>query len=98
LQRENKPMFAIQLADKLSDQVFDSPQKNFKEAPEIPKQSLTDLLGSISASRKTAVYRSEVDLHIEELVESTRGLTNFDMLSIQLDAFEAALDSAIAHG
>lgn len=37
----------------------------------------------------------EVDLHIEELVEKTAGLSNFEMLNIQLERFEKELDEAI---
>jgi hypothetical protein len=37
----------------------------------------------------------EVDLHIEELVDSTSGLSNFEMLNIQLERFEKELDEAI---
>ncbi len=37
----------------------------------------------------------EVDLHIEELVENTFGLGNFDMLKIQLERFEKELDKAM---
>ena len=37
----------------------------------------------------------EVDLHIEELVDSSTGLSNFEMLNIQLERFEKELDNAI---
>jgi len=37
----------------------------------------------------------EVDLHIEELVDSVNGLSNHEMLSIQLERFEKELDAAI---
>lgn len=37
----------------------------------------------------------EVDLHINELVESTRGMTNYDMLNIQIDTAKRQLDFAI---
>lgn len=37
----------------------------------------------------------EVDLHIEELVDSVKGLSNHEMLSIQLERFEKELDAAI---
>lgn len=40
----------------------------------------------------------EVDLHINELVESTSGLSNFEMLNIQLETFEKELDEAIEKG
>ena len=37
----------------------------------------------------------EVDLHIEKLVPSTRGLSNFDMLNIQMDTVKRQLEFAI---
>ncbi len=51
------------------------------------------------ASKSSKAYlkslEKEVDLHIEELVDSVKGLTNHDMLSIQLERFEKELDAAI---
>lgn len=38
----------------------------------------------------------EVDLHIEELIENSSGLSNFEMLNIQLERFEKELDDAVA--
>ncbi len=43
--------------------------------------------------RDRKVY--EVDLHIEELVDSKRGLTNTDIVQIQLAHFERKLEEAI---
>jgi hypothetical protein len=40
----------------------------------------------------------EVDLHIHELLEDTRGLTNHEMLEIQLGKFRNELESAIGNG
>ncbi|HET8809171.1 MAG TPA: Smr/MutS family protein, partial [Flavobacteriaceae bacterium] len=37
----------------------------------------------------------EVDLHIHQLVNSTKNLTNFDMLNLQLDTAKRQLDFAI---
>lgn len=37
----------------------------------------------------------EVDLHIHQLVQSTKGLSNFDMLNLQLDTAKRQLDFAI---
>lgn len=39
--------------------------------------------------------KMEVDLHIHQLVRSTKGLTNFDMLNIQLETAKRRLDFAI---
>ena len=40
----------------------------------------------------------EIDLHIHELLEDTRGLANHDMLEIQLKRFRNELDTAIENG
>ncbi len=40
----------------------------------------------------------EIDLHIEELVENSKGLSNHEMLSIQLERFEKELDKAFVNG
>ncbi|MFL1012109.1 Smr/MutS family protein [Flavisericum labens] len=39
----------------------------------------------------------EVDLHINQLVKSTRGMTNHDMLTLQLDTARHKLEFAIAN-
>jgi Mismatch repair ATPase (MutS family) len=57
----------------------------------------------ISKRRKTvnikpkerSLPKMEVDLHIHHLVKSTRGLTNFDMLNIQMETAKRQLDFAI---
>ncbi len=40
----------------------------------------------------------EIDLHIHELLEDTRGLSNHEMLEVQLARFRNELDSAIENG
>ncbi len=40
----------------------------------------------------------EVDLHIEEIVESTEGMSNGEILEVQLARFETALEGAIRNG
>jgi hypothetical protein len=54
--------------------------------------------GKISKSNKEYLksLEKEVDLHIGELVENTNGLSNFEMLTIQLERFEKELDEAMA--
>jgi len=51
----------------------------------------------ISKSNKAYLksLEKEVDLHIEELVDSVKGLSNYEMLNIQLERFEKELDAAI---
>lgn len=50
---------------------------------------------SKSAREYLKSLEKEVDLHIEELVENTSGLSNFEMLNIQLERFEKELDNAL---
>ncbi len=54
----------------------------------------------ISRSKKEQqkMMEKEVDLHIEELVDNVNGLSNHEMLSIQMERFEKELDSAMASG
>ena len=45
--------------------------------------------------RKTPEHIMEVDLHIEKLIKSKKGLDNFDILTIQLDTAKHKLEFAI---
>ena len=40
----------------------------------------------------------EIDLHIHQLLDDTRGLSNADMLKLQLDTFRKEMEKAIATG
>lgn len=53
---------------------------------------------SVSKSKKEFLksLEKEVDLHIEELVKDTKGMSNYEMLNIQLEKFEKELDAAIS--
>lgn len=54
----------------------------------------------ISRSHKEYLksLEKEVDLHIEELIDNTKGMSNHEILSIQMERFEKELDEAIAKG
>lgn len=53
---------------------------------------------TISKSKKEYLrsLEKEVDLHIEELMKNTKGLSNYEMLNIQLERVERELDEAMA--
>lgn len=68
---------------------------------EIPSSEIKNaMLVKEKQSRPRIVYQSsirkpeviEVDLHINELVDTTAGMSNADMLQLQLDKFHKALD------
>jgi hypothetical protein len=50
-----------------------------------------------TARRHLEAPKYEIDLHIEKLSESWNSMSNFEMLSLQLQTFEKYYDLAIAH-
>jgi hypothetical protein len=50
------------------------------------------------AKQRIKDLTKEIDLHIEELVDSHSGLTNHEILSIQLERFEKELQYCISNG
>jgi len=46
-------------------------------------------------SKERNLPKMEIDLHIHHLVKSTRGMSNFDMLNIQVETAKRQLDFAI---
>jgi hypothetical protein len=89
IQQENNPMFHIKLADD-----FPVPSDAIFEKHEIKKESVRSIVTALKTEKKERP-RSEIDLHIEQLVENTTGLSNYEMLTIQLEAFEDAMNEAI---
>ena len=63
--------------------------KSIKEFKQPIKQSV--------AKQKLKDLTKEIDLHIEELVDSYSGLTNSQIIAIQLERFEQELDFVIAN-
>jgi dsDNA-specific endonuclease/ATPase MutS2 len=58
---------------------------------ETPKRKYTT-----APSRKERLQPAmEVDLHIHQLINSTKGMDNYDMLSLQLDTAKRQLDFAV---
>lgn len=51
----------------------------------------------LKKSKKRKEHVLEVDLHIHHLIPSTKGLSNFDMLNIQMAEAQRQLDRAIAN-
>lgn len=62
-----------------------------KKQKEIPKKRKA----SPAKPKERNAPKMEVDLHIHHLVKSTRGMSNFDMLEIQLQTAKRQLEFAI---
>lgn len=91
------PVYAFVLKDEFTTQ-----QKVESEIEHVDLQKLKNIKEFRSKEKISKSSREylkslekEVDLHIEELVENTSGLSNFEMLNIQLERFEKELDAAI---
>lgn len=76
-------------------------QKDFSKFIDIRLESILEKEKSESKIKKTTVKTSkkqaplEVDLHIHQLTDSIKGLSNFDLLSLQLDTAKKRLEFAI---
>lgn len=89
----NTPALLIRLAenplraelDKLTDKDFQQVTLTKEPKKQLPAEMpRTDIV--------------EVDLHIFQLLDDTRGLSNADMLKLQLDTFRKEMDKAISSG
>ncbi|MFC4098016.1 Smr/MutS family protein [Euzebyella saccharophila] len=65
-----------------------SQMKSQKEQPKRKRSA------SVKPKKRNAP-KMEVDLHINQLTKNTKGLSNFDMLNIQMDAARRQLEFAI---
>ena len=79
----------VKVQGKISVSNFEVSQ--IKKEKEIPKRKNT----VNTKPKERNLPKMEVDLHIHQLVKSTKGLTNFDMLNIQLETAKRQLDFAI---
>jgi hypothetical protein len=92
------PVYGFILKDEFQDLEKIEPVLNIADIKKL--QTIKEFKSRAKISKSNKEYlkslEKEVDLHIEELVENTSGLSNFEMLTIQLERFEKELDEAIA--
>jgi len=66
--------------------------------PELAKIVLEKEEPKVVVKRTISPDLVEIDLHIHELLEDTRGMANHEMLEVQLGRFRNELETAIANG
>jgi hypothetical protein len=86
---KNEPTFSFILFENYPDQS--------EEVIPDYNHSHGDLYDLSKVKQKLEPARSVVDLHIEKLTENWKGLSNFEILTIQLSNFERFYQLAIAH-
>lgn len=93
IQLKNEPGFSYLLLDDYPDKVEEEEQVDLSSLGNAGFRVYD--AGKIKQNLEPA--RSVVDLHIEKLTDNWKHLSNFEILSIQLKAFEKYYDLAVAH-
>jgi len=90
LMKSGGPSFRYTLIDDFAAKQKKEPADTY--LPPVP-QPATPLV----TARTIEAARQEIDLHIENLVDNMRGLSNADIVKIQLDTLQRYLNLAIVH-
>lgn len=92
IKAKNEPTFSYLLLDKYPDRAVE-------ESFDISHLATRGykIYDAKKARQHLEAPRSVVDLHIEKLMNDWKGLSNFEILEIQLKAFEKYYELAIAH-
>ncbi|WP_317166973.1 Smr/MutS family protein [Winogradskyella ursingii] len=91
LQFEANELMLSRNKSSLRSAVFDSDIEEVKREKESKKRKNV----STVKPKERHAPKFEVDLHIHNLTESTKNMTNFDMLNLQLDTARGQLEFAI---
>jgi dsDNA-specific endonuclease/ATPase MutS2 len=90
-QFEDNELMLISSKKILDNAIYDTDIETVKKEKEIPKRRAAH---SVKPKERHAP-KFEVDLHIHQLTDSTKGMTNFDMMNLQLDTARRQLEFAI---
>lgn len=92
------PVFAFLLKDNFIDIIKVEQDLSLVDIEKLKGIKEFTSLSKTSKSNKEYLktLEKEVDLHINELIDKTKGLSNFEMLNIQLERFEKELDMALS--
>ena len=93
IRKKGEASFAYKLFDTYPDKAIEEEKPEFTSSGKRENKLYDAKLGR--QHLEPAKY--EVDLHIEKLTPQWQHLSNFEILTIQLNAFEKYLDLAIAH-
>ncbi|MDY2586874.1 Smr/MutS family protein [Winogradskyella aquimaris] len=75
----------------LDNAIYDSDIEIIKKEKETSKRRTIPIV----KPKERHAPKFEVDLHIHQLTDSTKGMTNFDMMNLQLDTARRQLEFAI---
>jgi len=92
MKKRNEAIFSYKLFD-------DYPDKIVEEKIEVttPSSAKYKIYEASQARAQLEPAKYEVDLHIEKLTDNWNNMSNFEMLTLQLQTFEKYFDLAMAH-
>lgn len=90
----NAAIYLLHSFKKTEHKEFDNKSVPLKDLAEAIK-SKTDV-GAVKVPQKQKTTE-EVDLHIDQIVDDYKGLSNGEILNLQMSRFKTALDTAIIH-
>ena len=93
IRKKGEASFAYKLFEKYPDKPFEEEKPEYRS----PGKGENKLYNAKQGRQHLEPAKYEVDLHIEKLTPEWKHLSNFEILSIQLNALEKYLDLAIAH-
>ena len=91
IEYQSHELMLIEVEKSLDNAIFNSNIEAIKQEKELPKRKQK----SAPKPKERHITKFEVDLHIHQLTDSTKGMTNFDMLNLQLDTARRQLEFAI---
>ena len=84
------PSFSYLLIDEFRPKKKEEPKEKFEPSPKLLSKPLI-------TTKTIEQAKYEIDLHIEQLVDNKKGLTNADIIKLQLDTLQHYLHLAIVH-
>jgi Smr domain len=93
IRKKGEASFAYKLFDRYPEKAIEEDKPAYNSSG----KSGNKLYDAKSSRQHLEPAKYEVDLHIEKLTPDWRNLSNFEMLTLQLNTFEKYLDLAIAH-
>jgi len=95
---KNAMMIALIDEKAASDSIENMTEKDFKNLVNQKKQGAKTEHKEFKSAKTAPSQIVEVDLHIHELLDDFRGLSNSEMLEIQMKKFNEELDKALHNG
>lgn len=90
-QFEENELMLVSSSKALDNAIYDTDIESIKKEKELSKRKIIQAV----KSKERHIPKFEVDLHIHQLTDSTKGMTNFDMINLQLETARQQLEFAI---